>query len=692
MYIMSGFIEEIGNNDIDIGEPIMHGGAKLSPTWRLENKIDDNITPFFWKDKAFLRGVLHMLEIADTIECISYKSLYAFVFVISVPKKIKESRKNELPFSSITIGESNAVTKLILKMSLLANDDTKKKEAQLFLKNTTNQLYNNIEKGVDTVASFKEEVKTQIEIFLTTWMKGGLANCPSIVFDEAFDKKDSLLFLNYILNVDYKLTKTSKRMLIYLKDVITREPVLQLGLIAMEYAEKFTIFHAYYHNLKVTQKNIDEAISTQNINKFLDSDYSKLLHKIALIFANMLVLYFNTYVHCDLHTNNVFIIGDDVTSDIYNNQTTCNIKEKLLSDSKYSCIRIIDFGRVTRKISYTSNHPQISMNYFQSLNFNNKNKNDTIVKDIMTDDDSSKYKDNGKRIPQYEPIVKDIMTDDDSSKYKDNGKRIPQYEPITGLFKTILDIFQDIYNTDLQYNRTINSTIQIPQCFVYFQLLKLVKPIYVKPITNPPRIEKLESDFFIFDKNFMIKDIKSALQYSNDQKYVMALIIQYFITYTDPIKIKDNISYKDTIKLMYTPLNIINRTPEGRPVQCSRATLPINQLNQKGIEDARPDSNVYRCKGTPEENIPNTTVIDPYETFKQSFQGQLLRYRLEQLKIQLDLKDETQKIEPITIESFQLDDEKRFDLFDNENGSIRTKEPGLELFFQSIDDIIGMKN
>jgi hypothetical protein len=47
-----------------------------------------------------------------------------------------------------------------------------------------------------------------------------------------------------------------------------------------------------------------------------------------------------------------------------------------------------------------------------------------------------------------------------------------------------------------------------------------------------------------------------------------------------------------------TPLNIINRTPEGRLGQCSRATLPINQLNQKGIFDARPDSNVHRCKAT----------------------------------------------------------------------------------------------
>ena len=46
----------------------------------------------------------------------------------------------------------------------------------------------------------------------------------------------------------------------------------------------------------------------------------------------------------------------------------------------------------------------------------------------------------------------------------------------------------------------------------------------------------------------------------------------------------------------FTPLNIINRTPKGHPVQCSRATLPENQLYQAPIKDGRPDSNVHRCK------------------------------------------------------------------------------------------------
>ena len=66
-------------------------------------------------------------------------------------------------------------------------------------------------------------------------------------------------------------------------------------------------------------------------------------------------------------------------------------------------------------------------------------------------------------------------------------------------------------------------------------------------------------------------------------------IIQYYNNFRprdfEPIEIVE-----------YTPLNIINRTPKGRPVQCSRATLPENQLYQAPIFDGRPDSNVHRCR------------------------------------------------------------------------------------------------
>jgi hypothetical protein len=53
---------------------------------------------------------------------------------------------------------------------------------------------------------------------------------------------------------------------------------------------------------------------------------------------------------------------------------------------------------------------------------------------------------------------------------------------------------------------------------------------------------------------------------------------------------------KITSSCMYTPLNIINRTPGGRPVQCSRATLLVNELYQAPLFEGRPDSNLHGCK------------------------------------------------------------------------------------------------
>ena len=46
----------------------------------------------------------------------------------------------------------------------------------------------------------------------------------------------------------------------------------------------------------------------------------------------------------------------------------------------------------------------------------------------------------------------------------------------------------------------------------------------------------------------------------------------------------------------FTPLNILNGTPSGMPLDVSRATLPENQLKRTDIKDVRSDSNVHRCK------------------------------------------------------------------------------------------------
>ena len=56
--------------------------------------------------------------------------------------------------------------------------------------------------------------------------------------------------------------------------------------------------------------------------------------------------------------------------------------------------------------------------------------------------------------------------------------------------------------------------------------------------------------------------------------------------------------YKKSIfcyTVLFTPLNILNGTPSGVPLDVSRATLPINQLKSTVIKDDRSNSNVRRC-------------------------------------------------------------------------------------------------
>ena len=69
----------------------------------------------------------------------------------------------------------------------------------------------------------------------------------------------------------------------------------------------------------------------------------------------------------------------------------------------------------------------------------------------------------------------------------------------------------------------------------------------------------------------------------------------------EKVKIPLNMKINDSMDSMdskddYTPLNILNGTPSGVPLDVSRVTLPINQLKSTVIKDDRSNSNVHQCK------------------------------------------------------------------------------------------------
>lgn len=456
-------------------EWMMHGGAKIIGRWR--------------EKKEWLKGVLYIIDKADKIECISYDSLYAFVFVIHVPTTIKN---DDLPFSSITIGEyDKPISKLLLKMSFLCENEQEKSGIKKILKKNP---FNRIVKGVDTLENFEKEVKTQIDIFKKTYTKGKLANCPSIVFHRAFSNNESKLFLNYILNYSTdKLTSTSRNPLVYLKEVITSNTTLRLGAIAMEYAGKFIVLNKYINNLVYATADYD------------DEGFKKLLRKVALIFANMIVLYFNGYVHWDLHTNNVFITDDF--------EKNCNNNLQLLNnDNKKSCIRIIDFGRVSEDVSLKSDSDDRGMHkYFTDNSFPfipvGTNNNNVLVSKLM------------------------------DNTISDNDK------PILDFFKTVLKILEKIYNADLKYNKGINPNVTRPQCFMYFYLLKFIT------IDD----DVLKSDFFEFRGNeISTKSTIEKVKYTKEQRYVIGLIIQYLNEYTVIFSKPENATFDNMYSISET--------------------------------------------------------------------------------------------------------------------------------------------
>lgn len=700
---MSEVIGGLNINNNDIGELIMHGGAKRTEELKM----------------GWFESIMHMLKHAEEIECISYSSLKGFVFrvtlsydlqvgdfmykvgtqetktkakakdiytvtriekkddgVVYVIKGPRENNKTETeteiqyikkekdryynneknefksvnPFQSITAGSKSTIAKtlkkILIKFTLLTSDDT-----------TINlQKYNGRIKQTDKLLDFKKEVTNQIDIFKKTYINRGLSICPSILYDRACDDTESTVFLD-IFNTLPGLTQRGKNVTKYLQRMIslynsTYNIKINLGMIFMEYADSesqtgnnpgFILFEKLYYNAITKEKNINENIDKyddeiKQIKNYISSgstfpDSSNkniiILHRIALILSNMIVLLYQTgFVHCDLHQQNIFV------KDFFVNEYRDECQLLYVLSQVSSCTRMIDFGRIINVEDLNGGENEEKWNKIDKkidnkLGSDNNNKLFTYLSQIDTIQNNIfnykiiKTKSNSiKTEYNTELFAKKIVLikDENTQKRSKSAQEIELKE----ILLSILKVLRFIFETDLTYNTKYNSNK--PQCMYLFEKSGL--DIFFKiDLSTTPKVT-INSEIFDNEKNI------------HPQIYVLLLVAKYMVYYFKMNKKPPNLNTED----------------------------------------------IY--KGSQEEK---NTETDSYNNFKQSFQGQLLRYRLEQLKIQLDLKDETQKIEPIIIESFQLDDEKRFDLFDNQNGSIRTKEPGLELFFQSIDDIIGMK-
>ena len=425
--------------------------------------------------KSWVDGVFFMIKNAKQIECISTDSLYGFIFVVELKDGIDDK---VIPFQSITRGSSGSthnIKKLLLKFSLVYDETSQNKmNLKQFMKKN---LFNRKIKGIDTIQNFDAEVKKQIDIFQKTSTHGGLANCPSIVFDRACTNGESKIFLEMLLSrptyvESCDMHSSTRNSLRYLYDVVSKKTELRLGLIAMEYAErtdsqtqnnKFVLFNQLYKRI-VTEND------KMKWGKYVSGTDYVLYHRIALILSNMIILLLECgIVHCDLHFNNVFVI-DYTKNKTRISSSSGSCISPLENTTSKSCIRIIDFGRV-QNVTYDKN---------------------SFIESVI------KY------------TKSETPGNDKAQSVETRAAAQPAY-PDSKLYDSIIEILKFIYDTDLEYTRKINPTVNVPQCVGYFILAGLVAQ-------NPPGGQ------YTFVKTTQYTDVTKM-------KYVMDLISGYLIDY-----------------------------------------------------------------------------------------------------------------------------------------------------------------
>jgi hypothetical protein len=185
-------------------------------------------------------ALLNTIEISPSIECISFKSLYGFVFKIELVKlqtgaqsngtaKYKESYYTIENMHNKAIKEyiSNRPTHIIIKFVLVTSD--KETALQEYTDPRDGKKY---KKRSNTQSEFDNEVENQKNIYIKTLGQNCIAICPKIFHHKLFENDQAKTFLDFFdKNVS---DDTSTNLIDYLKTHVKDK---QLGLIAMEYVQ-----------------------------------------------------------------------------------------------------------------------------------------------------------------------------------------------------------------------------------------------------------------------------------------------------------------------------------------------------------------------------------------------------------------------------------------------------------------------
>jgi hypothetical protein len=464
--------------------------------------------------------VCNMIQSSTRIECISYSSLKGFVFSIegepqfvSLTPQLFSSKKRNLKLG-----------KIILKFTLLTKGDKNEKLPEFKMdfkevEDDENNKKNKIIKETDLKDEFVEESFTQLDIFTRSFQIGTLSICPSILASTVLENTEANIFLDFIeSSLGNSDNFTEKEVIKYMKEQLK---AYSLGIIAMEYAEKFVLlndfYKLYFGKPDVPGKNNEIITSIKDSpeeKEFLTGvDNIILSHRIALVLSNMLLLLFEFfYLHYDLHLNNVFVLNYEESPSCDNFLDLLNPRQKY--NSLMSCSRMIDFGRVYKIETTTTKQKQKESKLFVSNEevgnpeertlFSNYDK---FIELITKDSFDFNNKDNfGEASTFIEGFLK-FMFDKDAE-INNNNKR-PQCFGIFylgGLAEKTTEGYK------LRLNKSKNRD------YIFFLIIKYFRTIYKKPRMSEPRNGKKKPPRFQYFKDPEANNFKQIFNERDEDK------------------------------------------------------------------------------------------------------------------------------------------------------------------------------
>jgi hypothetical protein len=469
--------------------------------------------------------VCNMIQSSTRIECISYSSLKGFVFSIegtpqfvSLTPQLFSNKKRNLKLG-----------KIILKFTLLTEGDKNEKlpEFEMDFKEVEDKDENKqIIKETDLKKDFVEESFTQLDIFTRSFQIGTLSICPSILASTVLKNTEANIFLDFIESKIDGSADIKKEVIKYMKEQLK---TYSLGIIAMEYAEKFVLlndfYKLYFGKPDVPGKNNEIITSVKGSpeeKEFLTGvDNIILSHRIALVLSNMLLLLFEFfYLHYDLHLNNVFVLDYTPSSscDNFLDLLNPNVERTILM----SCSRMIDFGRVY-KIETT-------------IKDTTKQKEDTTKQKESKLFVSNEEVENLKErtlFSNYDKFIELITKDSFDFNNKDNFGEASTF--IEGFLKFMFDKDAEINNNNkrpqcfgifylggLAEKTTEGYKLRLNQSknrdYIFFLIIKYFRTIYKKPRMSEPRNGKKKPPRFQYFKDPEANNFKQIFNERDEDK------------------------------------------------------------------------------------------------------------------------------------------------------------------------------